>query len=128
MSLSQASERAMRRHPPGIDTDRQPRRPFMRAEYLNSQSHRMSNRARLLTPSAERRTIAASGRIIALLVGHGTGVIRLATEGKAFFHRADVEPGTSINDFELGDAVEFDLVDDPISGARALRVRRPAVG
>jgi cold shock CspA family protein len=101
----------------------------MTAEYLYGQS-RLASRTRSprVAPSVERRAVPASGRIIALLVGQGTGFIRLGTDGKVFFHRADVQPGTSINDFELGDAVEFDLVEDPVSGARAIRVRRTALG
>jgi hypothetical protein len=48
-------------------------------------------------------------------------VIRLRDGGKVFFHRADLPPGTSINDFEPGDIVDFALVQDPVSGA--LRIR-----
>jgi len=101
----------------------------MTAEYLYGQlrlgSHKRSPR---VAPPAERRAIPSSGRIIALLVGQGTGFIQLGANGKVFFHRADVQAGTSINDFALDDAVEFDLVEDPISGARALCVRRTAAG
>jgi cold shock CspA family protein len=101
----------------------------MTAEYLYGQS-RFAPRKRPLrvAPPVEGRSVPSSGRIIALLVGQGTGFIRLGTDGKVFFHRADVQPGTSINDFELGDAVEFDLVEDSVSGARAIRVRRTAGG
>ena len=80
-----------------------------------------------MMPPAERHAVPGSGRIIALLVGHGTGFIRLSTDCRVFFHRADLQPGTSFNDFEVGDAVDFDLVEDPVSGARALRVRRRAI-
>jgi len=35
-----------------------------------------------------------------------------------------VQEGTSFNDFEVGDAVLFELLEDAVSGSRALRVRR----
>jgi cold shock CspA family protein len=68
--------------------------------------------------------ILFTGRIVRLLVGQGHGFIRLADDRTIFFHRADVQEGTSINDFEVGDAVKFELLDDRVSGARAVRVRR----
>ena len=84
-------------------------------------SHKRSLRP---SPPVERRGVPASGCIIALLVGQGTGFIRLGADIKVFFHRTDVEAGTSFNDLALGDPVAFDLIEDPVSGARALRVRR----
>jgi len=67
------------------------------------------------------------GRIVKLLVGQGYGFIRVASNREVFFHRSDVLDGLSFNDFSVGDAVTFELFDDKISGARALRVdrRRP---
>jgi hypothetical protein len=81
-------------------------------------------RSRLPAPPDERRGAPALGRIVELLVGQGTGFIRFGVDSKAFFHRGDLQPDTSINDFELGDAVEFELVEDRVSGPRAVRVRR----
>ena len=96
----------------------------MSIEYLYGHLHRPSRKRSLrVTPPIEEGTVPASGRIIALTVGQGTGFIRLGDDGKVFFHRADLQPGTSINDFEPGDVVDFDLVQDPVSGARAVRVR-----
>jgi cold shock CspA family protein len=43
---------------------------------------------------------------------------------EVYFHRADVQEGTSFNDLEVGETVKFELLDDAVSGARALRVRR----
>ena len=71
----------------------------------------------------ERRGIADSGRIVKLLVGHGYGFIRLSDDRDIYFHRSDVQAGTSINEFVVGDRVAFDRLDDHVSGARALSVR-----
>lgn len=64
----------------------------------------------------------AQGRIVSLLVGQGHGYIRLDTGGDVFFHRSDVRDGVSFNQFSVGDIVRFDLLDDRVSGPRALRV------
>lgn len=77
-----------------------------------------------LLPPADRRGVPDTGRIVKLLVGQGHGFIRLANDREVYFHRADLQEGTSINDFDVGDVVSFELFDDPVSGARALRVRR----
>ena len=73
---------------------------------------------------AERRGIIAHGRIAKLFVGQGHGFIRLGADRDVFFHRADLREGTSINDFAIGDRVTFELLEDQVSGARALQVRR----
>jgi cold shock CspA family protein len=75
----------------------------------------------------ERRGTANSGRIVSLFVGQGHGFIRLRTGREVFFHRSDVQDGTSFNAFAVGDAVTFELLEDHISGPRALRIeqRRP---
>jgi cold shock CspA family protein len=61
-----------------------------------------------------------------LFVGRGHGFIRVPDNRGVYFHRSDVREGTSINDLTVGDLVIFELFDDAISGARALRVRRRA--
>jgi len=70
----------------------------------------------------EPRGAHASGRIVRLLVGQGQGFIRLRDGREVFFHRSDVAEGTSFNDFVVGDTVTFELLEDAVSGARALRV------
>jgi cold shock CspA family protein len=65
-----------------------------------------------------------NGRIARLLVGQGHGFIRLTDERQVFFHRADVVDGTAFNDLRAGDPVTFELFEDAVSGARALRVGR----
>jgi cold shock CspA family protein len=67
-----------------------------------------------------------TGRIVSILVGQCHGFIRLPDAREVFFHRADLEEGTAFNDLEIGDAVAFELLDDTVSGARALRVTRRA--
>jgi cold shock CspA family protein len=66
----------------------------------------------------------STGRIRSLLVGQGQGQIRLRGGLAIFFHRADLQEGTAFNDLQVGDAVAFELLDDRVSGPRALRVCR----
>jgi hypothetical protein len=73
---------------------------------------------------AELRGAVSSGRIVKLLVGQSHGFIRLADNRDIYFHRSDLEEGTAFNDFVVGDAVVFELLEDAVSGARALRVKR----
>jgi cold shock CspA family protein len=50
----------------------------------------------------------------------------LRDDREVFFHRRDVADGTVFNELEIGNEVIFELLEDSISGARALRVmRRP---
>jgi len=72
----------------------------------------------------DRRGRPAVGRIVRLLIGQGHGTIRLSNGRDVFFHRADVQEGTAFNDLEVGDSVRFELFEDAVSGARALRVVR----
>ncbi len=72
----------------------------------------------------ERRGVPRTGRIVTLLTGQGHGYIRLANDRQVFFHRSDVREGTSFNDFAVGDSVRFDLLEDDVSGPRALQVER----
>ena len=72
----------------------------------------------------DRRGKAATGRIVRLFVGQGHGFIRLADDREVFFHRADIREGTTIMDLGVGDAVTFELLEDTVSGARAVQVAR----
>jgi len=67
---------------------------------------------------------AAVGRIAKLSIGQGFGFIRLTNDRQIYFHRADLRAGTSINTLQVGDPVVFELLEDRISGARALHVAR----
>ena len=76
---------------------------------------------------AERRGAVCTGRIAKLLIGQSHGFIR-SNGREIYFHRRDLEDGISFNDFGVGDVVSFELLEDAVSGARALRVkhrRRP---
>jgi hypothetical protein len=77
---------------------------------------------------AERRGAVSAGRIVKLLIGQSHGFIRLADSREIYFHRSDLEEGVSFNDFTIGDAVIFELLEDAVSGARALRVKRRRPG
>jgi len=72
----------------------------------------------------ERRGISTIGRIVRLLVGQGHGFIRMLNDREIYFHRSDVRDRASFNELVVGDAVAFELLEDAVSGARALRVRR----
>lgn len=65
-----------------------------------------------------------SGRIVTLVLGQGHGFIRLADRRHVFFHRSDLCEGTGFSDLAIGEVLTFELLEDPISGPRALRVER----
>lgn len=75
-------------------------------------------------PPARPSGTTAIGRISRLLIGQGYGFIRLPARGEVFFHRSDLREGTSFNDLGVGDPVAFELIEDSISGARAIAVHR----
>jgi len=63
-----------------------------------------------------------TGRIVNILVGQGHGFIRLSNDREVYFHRADLREDTAFNDLKVGNIVKFELLEDSVSGARALRV------
>jgi cold shock CspA family protein len=73
---------------------------------------------------AEVPSVVACGHIARLNVGQGCGVIRSSSGQDVWFHRSDIGAPAGFNDLAVGDSVTFDLLEDRISGARALRVRR----
>src|SRR4029077_5168947 len=73
---------------------------------------------------AERRGRPSSGRIVTLFIGQGHGFLRLSNGRDVFFPPSDVQEGTSFNAFVVGDAVTFELLEDHISGPRALRIEK----
>jgi cold shock CspA family protein len=68
--------------------------------------------------------IAATGRITRLFVGQLYGFIRVRNGREVFFHRSDLQDVTAFNTLQVGDVVTFGLIDDRVSGARAVRVAR----
>lgn len=73
---------------------------------------------------AEQRGPSRSGRVVTLMLGQGHGFIRLADRRNVFFHRSDLREGTRFGDLAIGEVLTFELLEDPISGPRALRVQR----
>jgi cold shock CspA family protein len=64
----------------------------------------------------------AKGRIERLSHGRSCGVIRASDGMSVFFHRRDLD-GVRYSDLEVGHSVNFELIDDPISGPRAAQVQ-----
>ena len=64
------------------------------------------------------------GHIVRMYTGQCHGFIRMADGREVWFHRSDMRERAAFNDFVVGDAVAFELLEDRISGARALGVRR----
>ena len=62
------------------------------------------------------------GRIARLLIGQSYGFIRVRNGCAVFFHRADLRDAATFNTLQVGDLVAFELVNDRVSGARAIRV------
>jgi len=73
---------------------------------------------------SQTTTAPDSGRIVRLCTGQCHGTIRMADGRDVWFHRSDMAERATFNDFRVGDSVMFELREDRISGARALRVRR----
>jgi cold shock CspA family protein len=86
----------------------------------------MTTRSSTYSPPDNPRGTPRIGRIVTLLTGKGHGFIRLPNAREVYFHRADLQAGTAFNDIRIGDAVCFELLEDAVSGARALRIARRA--
>jgi len=82
----------------------------------------MVKRPGKLSQPNEPRGIPSTGRIARILVGQGHGFIRLRDDREVYFHRSDSKDGTAFNDLRVGDRVTFELLEDAVSGARAVRV------
>ena len=61
------------------------------------------------------------GRVTRILYGQGFGFIRVDERRDVFFHRKDVFGGT-FNDLAVDDRVALELVEDALTGPRAVRV------
>ena len=98
----------------------------MSADYLYGKRPKVT--AAKTTSKAARPTDPrgkpVNGKIVKILVGQGHGFIRLSDKREVYFHRADLSEGTAFNDLQPGDAVTGELLEDAISGARAVRVAR----
>ena len=93
------------------------------AEYFYGRAtHKGASKRSAKPLAAAPRGKPSIGRVAKLLVGQGYGFIRLRDTREIFFHRGDVQEGTTFNDLHIGDHVTFELLEDSVSGARALRV------
>jgi cold shock CspA family protein len=73
---------------------------------------------------APRSGVPTTGKIVSMSFGARHGFIRVANHPTVFFHRSDVRQGTSFSDLAVGDTVHFELLEDAVSGPRALHVER----
>jgi cold shock CspA family protein len=73
----------------------------------------------------EPRGVPTTGRITRIRVGQSDGFIRLRDDREIYFHRGDLQERASFNDLEVGDTVSFELLEDRVSGARAVKVVGP---
>jgi|ERR1041385_2589644 len=73
----------------------------------------------------EERGQRAKGTIVRMLYGQSYGLIRLADRRVVFFHRKDAR-ASLFNNLSVGDNVAFELIEDHLTGPRAVRVHRAA--
>jgi len=64
-----------------------------------------------------------TGRIVRIVRGQGHGFVKDEDSRKVFFTRGDVQAGT-FRDLEPGDWVAFEVVEDAVSGPRALHLEK----
>jgi cold shock CspA family protein len=74
-------------------------------------------------PKIEERGDRTIGRIVRMLYGQSYGLIRIDDRRDVFFHRKDAKAAL-FNALDIGDRVVFELIDDPLTGPRAVRVSR----
>jgi cold shock CspA family protein len=71
----------------------------------------------------DQRGRPTKGRIARILYGQGFGFVRVDGRRDVFFHRKDVLTGT-FNELAVDDQVALELVEDTLTGPRAVRVAR----
>jgi cold shock CspA family protein len=69
----------------------------------------------------DQRGRPTTGRIARILYGQGFGFIRVDARRDVFFHRKDVFGGT-FNELAVDDRVALELIEDALTGPRAVRV------
>ena len=69
----------------------------------------------------DQRGSPMRGRIARILYGQGFGFVRVDGRRDVFFHRKDVLTGT-FNELAVDDRVALELVEDALTGPRAVRV------
>jgi cold shock CspA family protein len=83
----------------------------------------MAKRPTGKTPRADPRGRATTGTVVTITRGRGDGYIRESRAELLYFHRGDAVGGT-FNDLNIGDAVTFEVIEDTVSGPRAVRVAK----
>jgi cold shock CspA family protein len=73
----------------------------------------------------EERGRKTTGRIVRMLYGQSYGLIRMSDRRDVFFHRKDAR-ASLFNNLSVGDHVAFELIEDPLTGPRGVRVSRAA--
>jgi len=69
----------------------------------------------------DQRGRPTTGRVARILYGQGFGFIRIDERRDVFFHRKDVFGG-GFNDLSVDDHVALELIEDALTGPRAVRV------
>ena len=82
---------------------------------------KVQGRAKGVKP--EERGTRTIGKIVRILYGQSYGLIRIQDRRDVFFHRKDAR-ASLFNALEAGDRVVFELIEDPLTGPRAIRVSR----
>ena len=107
-----------------IDTTDLDSRPPRQRRQRRDKGHD-KGRAKGVRP--EERGQRTTGRILRMLYGQSYGLIRIEDRRDVFFHRKDAR-ASLFNALEPGDRVIFELIEDPLTGPRAVRVaRQPSV-
>jgi len=114
---------ATRRHPLDIKSDARKRHTCDRGLDVH-EPEAVLRQSPNEVAEAERCGTPRSGRIVTLFIGQGYGFIRLTNNREVYFHRSGLREGTSFNDFAVGDAVSFELLEDTVSGPRRVHVER----
>lgn len=71
----------------------------------------------------ELRGRVMTGRIVRIVRGQGHGFIRDEAGRTVFFHRSDV-PKARFNDLAVDDHIACEVIEDDVTGPRALNVRK----
>jgi cold shock CspA family protein len=67
-----------------------------------------------------------TGRILRIVTGQNHGFIKDAHGRELFFHRSDFGDDAAFYRLVEGEEVAFELIEDRVSGPRAIRVRKNA--
>ncbi len=69
----------------------------------------------------DQRGRPTTGQVTRILYGQGFGFIRIDERRDVFFHRKDVFDG-DFNELAVHDTVALELIEDELTGPRAVRV------